>query len=148
MRVILRQSVPNLGRTGDVINVRNGYARNFLLPKGLVAFADERNVQAFEHVKKQLDKKRAKEKVGAEEVAAKMSEYSCTIARKVGEKDKLFGSVTTQDIANELNKAGFSVDKRDIHLNDPIKSLGVHSVEIKLLPEVVATVKVWVVKEE
>ena len=148
MLVILRENVENLGRIGDVVNVRDGYARNFLLPRNLVVAADEKNIQAIEHHKRSLEKKRLAQRASSEELAKKLSEFSCTISRKVGEHDKLFGSVSTSDIADAMKSAGYSVEKRAIHLEHPIKTLGVHPVEVKLEPEVTATVKVWVVKEE
>ena len=94
-----------------------------------------------------LEKKRSVEKLSAEEMAKKIAAFTCNISRKTGEKDKLFGSVTTSDIADALKAGGIDVEKRSIHMKDPIKALGVHNVEIKLLPEVIASLKVWVVKE-
>jgi large subunit ribosomal protein L9 len=148
MLVILRENVENLGRTGDVIKVSDGYARNFLLPRKLVLAADEKNVAAVEHHRRTLEKKRQAQKATALELAKKLEAFSCTISRKVGEHDKLFGSVSTTDIADAFKKAGFAVEKRTIQLDNPIKALGVHTVTVKLEPEVNATVKVWVVKEE
>lgn len=148
MLVILRENVENLGHIGDVVNVSQGYARNFLLPRNLVLVADESNVAAMEHHKKAFEKKRLAQRAVYEEAAKKMAEFACTIKRKVGENDKLFGSVTSTDIAEVMKQAGFSVEKRAIHIEHPIKSLGVHPVTVKLQPEVTATVKVWVVKEE
>jgi large subunit ribosomal protein L9 len=148
MLVILRENVENLGRTGDVVKVSDGYARNFLLPQKLVVAADEKNVALIEHHKKLLDKKRQAQKLEAQEVAKKLGEFSCTISRKVGENEKLFGSVTASDIAEALKKAGYNIEKRSISMDVPIKTLGVHPVSVKLEPEVTSTVKVWVVKEE
>ncbi len=148
MLVILRENVENLGRTGDVVNVTDGYARNFLLPRNLVIAADETNVKALEHHKRTLEKKRQLQKAASEELAKKISEFSCTIARKVGENEKLFGSVSASDVAEALKKAGFPIDKHAVQLSTHIKALGVHPVTVKLEPEVSATVKVWVVKEE
>lgn len=147
MLVILKENVENLGRIGDVVKVSDGYARNFLIPKKMVVPANENNVTQIEHQKKLLEKKRSAEKLSAEETAKKISAFTCNITRKVGEKDKLFGSVTTQDIADALKAGGIEVEKRSIHMREPIKTLGVHNVEIKLLPEVVSNLKVWVVKE-
>jgi large subunit ribosomal protein L9 len=147
MLVILKENVESLGRIGDVVKVSDGYARNFLIPKKMVVPASEDNVAQVEHQKKMLDKKRSAEKLSAEELSKKISAFTCNISRKVGEKDKLFGSVTTQDIADALKAGGIQVEKRSIHMKEPIKALGVHNVEIKLLPEVVSTLKVWVVKE-
>lgn len=147
MLVILKENVENLGRIGDVVKVADGYARNFLIPNRKVVAASEKNLSAIEHQKKMLEKKRASEKLSAEETAKKIAGFTCNISRKTGEKDKLFGSVTANDIADALNAGGIEVEKRSIHIPTPIKALGVHSVEIKLLPEVVANLKVWVVKE-
>ncbi len=147
MLVILKENVENLGRIGDVVKVADGYARNFLIPNRKVVAANEKNLSAIEHQKKMLEKKRAAEKLSAEETSKKISGFTCNISRKTGEKDKLFGSVTAGDIADALKAGGIEVEKRSIHIPAPIKALGVHSVEIKLLPEVVANLKVWVVKE-
>lgn len=148
MLVILRENVENLGRIGEVVKVSDGYARNFLLPRKLVVAAEENNLKVIEHHKRQLEKKRLAQRASAEELAKKLEAFSCTVSRKVGDNDKLFGSVSTSDIADAMKKAGFSVEKRSIVLESPIKSLGVHPVTVKLEPEVNATVKVWVVKEE
>jgi large subunit ribosomal protein L9 len=148
MLVILRENVENLGRTGDVVKVSDGYARNFLLPRNLVVAADEKNVAAIEHHKKSLEKKRLEQRSASQDMAKRLGDFSCTISRKVGEKDKLFGSVSTQDIADALKAGGYKVDKRWIELGNPIKTLGVHEVTLKLDTDVTATMKVWVVKEE
>lgn len=148
MLVVLRETVANLGRIGDVVNVTDGYARNYLLPRNLVVAADAKNVAAIEHHKKTLEKKRLLQRASSEELAKKLADFSCTIARKVGEHDKLFGSVTSNDISDALKKAGYAVEKSDVRMEGPIKNLGVHPVEIHLDQDVTATVKVWVVKEE
>lgn len=148
MQVILLENVENLGRIGDLVNVTDGYARNFLLPRKLVAAADAANIAAIEHHKRSLEKKRLAARGNAEELAKKLADHSCTISRKVGEGDKLFGSVTTTDIAENLKKAGYSVEKRMIQMEHPIKALGVHPITVRLEPEVSATMKVWVVKED
>lgn len=147
MLVILKENIDNLGRIGDVVKVANGYARNFLIPNKKVVPADEQNVAQIEHQKKLLEKKRSAEKLTAEETAKKIASFTCNISRKTGEKDKLFGSVTSGDIADALKAGGIEVEKRSIHIREPIKALGVHNVEVKLLPEVTANLKVWVVKE-
>ncbi|MBI2712339.1 MAG: 50S ribosomal protein L9 [Bdellovibrio sp.] len=147
MLVVLRENVENLGRIGEVVKVSDGYARNFLLPRNLVVAASEKNIAAIEHHKKLLEKKRQAQLATARDMAKKLEEFSCTITRRVGEHDKLFGSVSPTDIAEALKKGGFAVEKRLVHLEAPIKSLGVHPVTVKLEPEVSATVKVWVVKE-
>lgn len=148
MKVILRESVENLGKIGDIVKVSEGYARNFLLPRKLVYIADETNVKAIEHHKKSLARKAEREKSSAQDVAKKLEQFSCTIAKKVGENEKIFGSVTNAEIAQALNKAGYQIEKRQIHLAEPIKQLGVYSVAVKLAAEVQAQVKVWVVQEK
>ena len=147
MLVVLKENVENLGRIGDVVKVSGGYARNFLIPGKKVVAANEENIAQIEHQKKMLEKKRALEKTSAEEIVKKISAFTCNISRKTGEKDKLFGSVTTGDIADALKAGGIDVEKRSIIMKDPIKALGVHTVEVRLLPEVTANLKVWVVKE-
>lgn len=148
MLVILKENVESLGKIGDVVTVSDGYARNFLLPRHLVVAADAQNVAAIEHHKRSLEKKRLAAKASAQELAKKLAEFSCTLSRKVGEGDKLFGSITTSDIADVLKKAGFPVEKREIVLDHAIKTLGVHPVTIKLDADVSTPMKVWVVKEE
>lgn len=148
MQVILRENIENLGRVGDVVKVKDGYARNYLLPRKLVTPADPNNIKALEHHKRSLEKKRKAQIAGSEELAKRLESHSCTLTRRVGENDKLFGSVTTADIADELAKAGFKIERRQILLKDAIKALGVHPVTIRLEPEVEATLKVWVVKQE
>jgi large subunit ribosomal protein L9 len=127
--------------------VSDGYARNYLLPRNLVFVADEKNVASIEHHKKSLAKKRERETTEAREIAKKIEQFSCTIARKVGENEKLFGSVTSGDIAEALEKGGYKVDRRQIHLAEPLKQLGVVTVPVKLDANVTAQVKVWVVQE-
>lgn len=148
MLVILRENVENLGRIGDVVNVSEGFARNFLLPRKLVAPADANNVKQIENQKKLLEKKRIAARAVSQDLAKKISDTKVTISRKVGENDKLFGSVSTTDIADALKAAGVSVEKRMIQLDQAIKTLGVFDVTIKFDQDVVAPVKVWVVKEE
>jgi large subunit ribosomal protein L9 len=147
MLVILRENVENLGRIGDVVKVSDGYARNFLLPRKLVAAADEKNVTALEHQRRTLEKKRQAQKATSLELAQRLADFSCTISRKVGENDKLFGSVSNNDIAEALKKAGFAVDRRSVQLEGALKTLGVHPVTIRLDTDVEATVKVWIVKD-
>ena len=147
MLVILRENVENLGQTGEVVKVSEGYARNFLLPRKLVQIANENNQAALVAHQRALEKKRKAQLSELEAVAKKFADFNCTLSRKVGENDKLFGSVSTADIAHVLKNAGFPVEKRMVQIDQPIKALGVHSVTIKLAPEVSAPLKVWVVKE-
>lgn len=147
MQVILREDVPNLGKAGDVLEVRDGYGRNFLLPKKKAVVADPGKLQELEHQKRVVAALTAKRKKGAEELAAKFAKVSLTISRESGEEDKLFGSVTTKDIVDALRSEGFTIDRHDLVLETPIKQLGVFDVPVKLHPEVTAAVKVWVVKK-
>ncbi|NBU21481.1 50S ribosomal protein L9 [bacterium] len=148
MLVILRENVENLGHIGDVVKVSDGYARNFLLPRNLVVVAEAKNVAAIEHQKKLLEKKRLAQQAVAKEVAQKLEQVTCTISRKVGEHDKLFGSVSASDIAAALKVAGYQVEKRSISLNAPIRTLGLHTVTVKLDAEVSTNLKVQVSKED
>jgi len=147
MKVILRQDHDKLGEAGKVIQVKAGYARNFLIPKGVAYPATADNIKRYDSEKEQLNMKIIQEQKKSEEFAKVLENVSCTITVQVGEEDKLFGSVTSQNIAEVLEEQGHKIDKRKIILEEPIKSLGIYSVPIKLHPEVEAKVKVWVVKE-
>lgn len=147
MLVILRENVENLGHVGDIVKVSDGYARNFLLPRKLVVAANENNQAAIEHHRKTLEKKRQAQKAAAEDIAAKLGALTVSISRKVGENDKLFGSVSNSDIADAVKALGHTIDKRSIQIDQAIKALGTHSVSVKLAPEVTGTLKVLVVKE-
>ncbi len=147
MKVILRQDHEKLGEAGNIIQVKAGYARNFLIPKGVVFPASSENMKKYNSEKEQLNMKKIQEKRKSEEFAKILENVSCTITVQVGEEDKLFGSVTSQHIAEVLESQGHKIDKRKIILEEPIKSLGIYSIPIKLHPEVEAKVKVWVVKE-
>jgi large subunit ribosomal protein L9 len=147
MKLVLRQDYEPLGEAGSVINVKPGFARNFLIPKGLAMPATEKNLKRYENEKKQMFWRQEKEKRQSEELAKTLENVSCTITVQVGEEDKMFGSVTSQNIAEALDSQGYKIDKRKIVLEEPIKSLGIYSVPIKLYTDVEAKVKVWVVKE-
>ena len=147
MKVILRQDHDKLGESGSVIQVKAGYARNFLIPKGIVYPATAENIKRYDSEKAQMNQKKIQEQKKSEELAKVLENVSCTITVQVGEEDKLFGSVTSQNIAESLEAQGHKIDKRKIVLEEPIKSLGIYSVPIKLHSEVEAKVKVWVVKE-
>lgn len=147
MRVILREDVPNLGKSGELVNVKDGFGRNFLLPKKLAVIASETNVRQLEHEKAVITARSAKLKGAAEEAAKKLGSVTVKIARKVGEQDKLFGSVTALDIAEAMAAAGHKVDRRHLHLAEPIKAIGNYEVEIRMHREVTAKIKVEVVKE-
>lgn len=148
MKVILRKDIINLGNMGQVVNVRDGYARNFLIPRDYAYYASEVAVKRLEVEKKQNAKKLAIEKGKAEVLAVKLADIQISIAMKVGEEGKLFGSVTPQMIAQEISAKGFDIDRRTIVIEEPIKSLGVFDAKIKLHPEVIAMLKVWVISQE
>ncbi len=147
LRLILNEDVEHLGTVGDIVDVAPGYARNFLIPRNLAVPATTRNVKQLEHTKRLIGVKRAKALTTATELSKRLGEVSVTIARPVGEEDKLFGSVTNRDIADAVAKEGFTLDRRAIVLAKPIKSLGVYSVAVKLHADVSTQVKVWVVAE-
>ena len=147
MKVILKQDNDKLGNAGDVITVKSGYARNFLIPHQFAYEATPGNLKRFEEEKKKITSQISREIKTAEKLAEELEKVSCTIAVSVGEEDKLFGSVTSQDIFNALEEKGIQVDKRKILLEDPIKALGIYTISIKLHSAVTANVKVWVVKK-
>jgi large subunit ribosomal protein L9 len=147
MRIVLRTDVENVGKRGEVVKVADGYARNFLLPKKLALEASAANLKRIEQERRVQEVHEAKEKEDAEALANRISQLSCTAVRKVGENEILYGSVTSADVAELLEKEGFSLDKRKILLEEPIKSLGIYEVPIKIHPQVTARLKVWVVKE-
>jgi large subunit ribosomal protein L9 len=147
MKVILQKDIPNLGDAGDIKEVAEGFARNYLLPKKMVIVANESSKKAIDHQKKLIKIKKDKRKKTSEQIAASMSEIEITIPAQVGEEGKLFGSITSMDIAKELKTKGFDIDKRKIQLDTPIKSEGEFKVAIKLEEGLSATVKVIVVKE-
>ncbi|MFA4991161.1 MAG: 50S ribosomal protein L9 [Candidatus Omnitrophota bacterium] len=147
MKVILIEDVKDFGSMGDVIDVKDGHARNFLFPRKLAKPASESNLKIVEDIKKKKTLTLAKEKKDAEALKEKISLISCTIAVEAGDDDKLFGSVTSQDVAAAFETEGFPVDKKKILLEEHIKKLGVYHIPIKLHPEVTAEVKVWIVKK-
>jgi len=147
MKVILRKEHEKLGQIGSVVDVKDGYARNFLIPKGLAYPATDGSVRALKEEKKQAGQRVAKELKGSEKLASDLEKVSITLQMKVGEEEKLFGSVTSQMIADSLKEKGFEIDKRIIDLEEPIKALGIYNVPVKLHPSVTAKVKVWVVRE-
>jgi large subunit ribosomal protein L9 len=148
MKVILREDVQGVGNIGDVLEVAAGFARNYLLPRNKAAEATGRNLKSVNHAKRVIAEKAKKEKAEVEEYAKKVSATAVTITVQVGKDDKLFGSVTTKDIADALAAQGIEVDKRKIHLDHPIKELGTVSVSVKLHSQVTAMVNVTVAKAE
>lgn len=147
MKVILLADVGSLGKKGETKEVKEGFARNYLFPKNLAVPATPQNLKALEQQQQALKRKESKLKAEAEKIAKKLQEISCTIPVKVGEENRLFGSVTSQHIADALSKLGFRIPKKDIELETPIKTLGTHEVRIKLHPQVSVNLKVNVVSE-
>ena len=147
MKVILREDVINLGRSGEVVTVKDGYGRNYLLPRKLAVAANERNIRQLEHEKGVISARQEKLKTGAQATAKGLEAVQLKIHRKVGEQDKLYGSVTVLDIAEALAAKGHKVDRRTIHLPEPIRSVGNFDVEIRLHRDVAAKIKVEVAPE-
>jgi large subunit ribosomal protein L9 len=147
MEVILKEDVPKLGSRGDVVKVAEGYGRNFLLPKKLAIEANQANKAVIVQMKDAAVRRHQKDKADAEKLAAQLNEVVIQLKRRSGEHDQLFGSVTSSDIAAELEHKGFNIDRRKLSLDEPIKTLGEHSVSIRLVKDVTAHVKVTVEKE-
>lgn len=147
MKVILRQNFENLGKIGDVVDVKDGYALNYLFPRKIAYAALSGNIRALEEEKKTLTKKHQQELMAAEKLASELEKISVTLPVQVGEEDKIFGTVTTQMIADALKDKGFKIDKRKIEIEEPIKALGIYGVSLKLHTSVEAKIKVWVVRE-
>jgi large subunit ribosomal protein L9 len=147
MKLILREDVENLGKGGEVVDVKPGYGRNFLLPRGLAVAANPKNVRELDHQKSVASAKAAKMKASAEAVAKRLAETPVTLTRKVGEQDKLYGSVTALDIAEALASRGLQIDRRTIELAEPLKTTGDFEVTVKLHSDVVGKAKVKVQAE-
>ena len=144
MKIILHEDVPDLGGIGDLVTVAPGYARNYLIPKGLAVQANVKNVRQLEHQKRMVERHKGKVRQNAADLAQKLESVSCTIPALVGEQDKLFGSVTTRDIEEALATEGVNISRRQIELEEPIKSVGVYTVNIRLHQDVRSKLKVWV----
>lgn len=147
MKVILREDVDKLGKNNDTVNVSEGYARNFLIPRGLAYEASAGNLRLIAEQNKQKESRRLKEKNEAQALANKLAHLSCTIVMNAGPDDKLFGAVTAQEIAKVLQQENISIDRKNICLEDPIKELGVFQVPVKVHPEITQNLKVWIVKK-
>ena len=147
MKLILREDVENLGKGGDLVDVKPGYGRNFLLPRGLAVTANPKNVRELEHQKKMAEAKAAKLKASAQAVAKRLADTPVALKRKVGEQDKLYGSVTALDIVEALAARGLQLDRRTIDLAEPIKTVGDFEVPVKLHREVIGTARVKVEAE-
>lgn len=144
MNIILRENVDGLGIIGDQVAVKPGYARNFLVPKGLAIVADRTSMKELEHQKRQLARKLEKATKDAEMIKARIEKVVCDFTQRAGEGGKLFGSVTSMDVASKLEAAGIEVDRKKIQLSEPIKSLGEHVIDLKLDAGVIAHIKVVV----
>jgi large subunit ribosomal protein L9 len=147
MKIILRQDFENLGKIGDQVEVKRGYGMNYLIPKKIAYPATANYVRMVEEEQRQKQVQVNKQKKQAALLAKKMENVSVTLAVSVGEGDKMFGSVTNQDITDALNKQGYDIDRKKVILDEPLKALGIYSVPIKLHPEIEVKIKVWVVKE-
>jgi len=147
MKLILREDVENLGKGGELVEVKAGYGRNYLLPRGLAVTANPKNVRELEHQKAVATAKAAKLKASAEAVAKRLADTAVTLKRKVGEQDKLYGSVTALDIAEALAARGLQIDRRSIDLVEPLKTIGDFEVPVKLHSEVVGRAKVRIEAE-
>ena len=148
MKIILTQDLDDLGLEGDVVNVANGYARNYLIPKKIALEANRQNIKFMETRRKKIEVRRLKAKEDAVRVRDKMAEMVITVSQKVGEEEKLYGSVTSMDIASHLEDQGIVIDRRKIALDKPIKTLGEFEVPVKIYPEVTGSIKVVVVPKE
>jgi large subunit ribosomal protein L9 len=148
MEVILREHIDHLGRRGEIVTVADGYARNYLLPRKLALAVTDSNKRQIERERNALEVREATERSEAEALAQRIAAVRCVVARKVGETDTLYGSVTAADIADQLAQHGISVDRRKVQLNDPIKQLGDFTVPIRLHRDVIAQINVSVVREE
>lgn len=147
MEVILKEDIPNVGKMGEVVRVRDGYARNYLLPRGLVLVANKKNLKGFEHQKQVVQAQKARVVDQAQALAEKLSQISLVISARVGEEGKLFGSVTNIDIEKALKAKGIEIERRKIHLDEPIKMVGDYEVPIRFTAEVQAKVRVSVAPE-
>lgn len=148
MRVILRQNIDDVGLEGDILDVSKGYARNYLIPKGFALEATTQNIKLTESQRKKIEARRLKVKEDAEKVRKSLAEVTVTIPQKVGEEEKLYGSVTTMDIAAQLEKQGVEIDRKKLLLDKPIKTLGEFDIPVKLHPQVTGNIKVLVVPEK
>lgn len=147
MQVILTTDVVDLGTAGDIVEVRPGYGANYLIPQGMAVLATTRSRRRMEHQRRQIEAKIARERAKAKDLAGRLDGLSVTLTRLVGEGDKIFGSVTTRDIAEALDAEGIDVDSRQVDLSSPLKALGVYEVGVRLHRDVTAQIKVWVVAD-
>ena len=148
MQVILKEDVSNLGKSGELVNVRPGYGRNYLIPQGLAVVATEKNVARLEHEKRQIAARNARLLKDAQAVASRLGAIEVTIARQAGEEEKLFGSVSARDIEEAIAEKGLPIDRKKIVLAEPIKALGKYVLDVKLAKDVTGKITVWVVAKK
>jgi len=147
MKVILTKDLDNLGKAGALVEVKPGYGRNYLLPRQLAVLATAKNIRQLDHQKAGILARAAKEKANIDAMAKKLSAIEVKFTRKVGEQNKLFGSVTSKDVHEQLTSQGYQVERKQIHLPEPLKEIGTHEVQVKLHSEVTAKIKVTVSAE-
>ena len=147
MKVILTKDLDNLGKAGALVEVKTGYGRNYLLPRQLAVLATAKNIRQLDHAKSGILARAAKEKQNMDAMAKRLSAIELKFTRKVGEQNKLFGSVTSKDVHEQLQAQGYQVDRKQIHLPEPLKEIGSHEVEVKLHSEVAAKLKVTIAAE-
>jgi large subunit ribosomal protein L9 len=148
MEVLLQTNVPNLGLTGELVKVKPGFANNYLFPRGLAVLANSSNKKELEHNKRLVEAKKNKELLAAKALGAAISALSLTVQKQVGEEDKIFGSVTTQELSEAFHTAGYEIDRRAITIEDDIKRVGVYKGHVKLHPEVTAQFNIWVIAQQ
>jgi large subunit ribosomal protein L9 len=144
MQLILTQDVPHLGKAGELVTVKSGFGRNYLVPRGMAVSATAENKSELDHRKRQVDARVAKERAAAAGLADRISGMTLQFERLVGEDERMFGSVTARDLARQLEVAGVDIDSRQINLSEPVKSIGKHEVEVRLGAGTLATLKFWV----
>ena len=147
MDVILKADIGHLGKSGKIVSVKDGYARNFLIPQGLALPVTAGNLRMIEEERRKIKGRKEKEKKEASILAEKISQVSCTVKMKVGEEDRLFGTVTAADVVESLRQDGIELDKKKIIFPEPIKRLGIYQIPVKLHPEVTCSIKLWVIEE-
>jgi large subunit ribosomal protein L9 len=147
MKVILKEDIKKIGSMGQIVTVADGFARNYLVPKGLAVEANIKNMKSLEHAKKVIQEKSKKMKASVQDFADRLSKITLVIKAKAGEEGKLFGSVTTMDIAEQLKNEGIEIDKKKISLDEPIKRIGTYAVSVRLHPEIDTQINLQVVEE-
>ena len=147
MKVILRQDIPELGKAGQAVEVKSGYGRNFLIPRNMAVAATKGNLRAIDEIKSQNELRERKKRAEATKLKEQLEKLSLTSEVLVGEEDRIFGSVTSQNIVDLMAAEGFQIDKRNVILEEAIKSLGVYTVQVKIEKDIIASVKLWVIRK-